>query len=142
MEIAKMLNTTILACLLILTGCLGLGDDDVIDDADADDGSTTIMNAYPPVQSIGANETITVAAGEYVEVLTLWINTTPNEYYDTLAFSTFSIDYDCLGISGSARITFAEDGDAFLPNDGTACSYEVEDYYADMGVSSLIYRVW
>jgi hypothetical protein len=37
MEIAKMLNTTILACLLILTGCLGLfDDDDVIDDADGE----------------------------------------------------------------------------------------------------------
>jgi hypothetical protein len=50
MDIARMLNVTILACLLILTGCFGLFDDgDVIDDAEGDDtdsGSTTVVNNY------------------------------------------------------------------------------------------------
>jgi hypothetical protein len=101
MEIAKMLNTTILACLLILTGCLGLfDDDDVIDDADAqgddtDSGSTTvvnnyyynstsynntsatpIVNTYPSVQSLVGNKTasINTSAGEYVELIGVWTN--------------------------------------------------------------------
>jgi len=58
MDIAKMLNVTILACLLILTGCFGLGavpDDDVIDDADAEDSegggtATTAVGTAPAVQ--------------------------------------------------------------------------------------------
>jgi hypothetical protein len=50
MEIAKMLNTTILACLLILTGCLGLfDDDDVIDDAEGGT-TTTAAGTAPAVQ--------------------------------------------------------------------------------------------
>ena len=57
MDIAKMLNVTILACLLILTGCFGLGatDDDVIDDAEGEDSegggtATTAAGTAPAVQ--------------------------------------------------------------------------------------------
>jgi hypothetical protein len=47
MEIAKMLNVTILACLLILTGCFGLGTtDDVIDDANGQQTGTPQQSFY------------------------------------------------------------------------------------------------
>jgi len=66
-----MLNTTILACLLILTGCLGLfDDDDVIDDADAqgddtDSGSTTVENNYynNTTASAGTSPTVQIMGG-------------------------------------------------------------------------------
>ena len=56
MELAKMLNVTILACLLILTGCFGLGaTDDAIDPADADTPTgggtaTTAAGTAPAIQ--------------------------------------------------------------------------------------------
>jgi hypothetical protein len=150
MEIAKMLNTTILACLLILTGCLGLGTDgDVIDDAQGDDGhddsgSTTIMNAYPPVQStIMGNGSITVAAGEYVEILNLYLPEETNQYYDTKNTASTMFDYNCGSFSGTVHITIDAGGN-FLPNDGTGCSYIVNDYYEVNGTLQyhIIYRVW
>jgi hypothetical protein len=86
MDIARMLNVTILACLLILTGCFGFNDDDVIDDAqgdDADSGSTTVVNNYynnttvvestTPLHHQFSNGTIVITTNpnEVVEVISL-----------------------------------------------------------------------
>ena len=135
MDIAKMLNVTILACLLILTGCFGLGavDDDVIDDADGADTGTTVVNTYPPVQSMMKNETITVAAGEYVEVLSAYyysqsnLITSPNVQFDMNCNSS---------IDGSFMATSTYSTNWFLPSNGGDCTYT--NTYSD----NIIYRVW
>ena len=158
-----MLNVTILACLLILTGCLGLfDDDDVIDDADADDGSTTIMNAYPPVQHYNAigNGTLTVPAGSTMEVLEIWtgirgVNRPVNqEYLEMLSKGSIPAHMNCATMQ--YNITALTLG--WLPSDGGACTYTFTDIqttvYADPAGDanadpyfldapfSIIYRVW
>ena len=118
MDIARMLNVTILACLLILTGCFGLFDDgDVIDDAEGDDGhdeetsegsenvSTTVVNNYhydnttstvvstfPSLQSMVGNGTISTSAGDYLELNQVWYQTCRKVGFNT---STQTEIIDC-----------------------------------------------
>ena len=158
-----MLNTTILACLLILTGCLGLGDDDVIDDAQGDDGhddsgSTTVVNSFPQVQSMVDNGTITTSAGETLEIVEVWVEAcnvgstycrwyaTPS-YDDTMVFYSFN----CSTISSSPNMDYHDtfNSDQFLPTDGGSCEYNFwkgpyGDQDDDWSVNqfNILYRVW
>ena len=101
-----MLNVTILACLLILTGCFGLGavDDDVIDDAEGEDTGTTVVNNYynntttvpidmpPTVQIMGG-----LGINYEVEPIPLY-NTTTGDlegytgYYTSIYYAMLDVD--------------------------------------------------
>ena len=157
-----MLNVTILACLLILTGCLGFNDDDVIDDAQGDDtdsGSTTIMNAYPPVQHYNGigNGTLTVPAGSTIEVLEIW--GTSISYVEPVP-TTFHLGNDMPIANGSINCATMQYNATFesgwWPSDGGACTYSftstdtmylnedgqsIDPYSVDMPFS-IVYRVW
>jgi hypothetical protein len=105
MDIARMLNVTILACLLILTGCLGLfDDDDVIDGADGEDtdsGSTTVVNNY-------YNNTTTALTGTPPEVHVVEDKSvSPVPLYDSnqeiIGYSGYSVTlyYSMLDVDGT-----------------------------------------
>lgn len=105
MDIARMLNVTILACLLILTGCLGLfDDDDVIDGADGEDtdsGSTTVVNNY-------YNNTTTALTGTPPEVHVVEDRSvSPVPLYDSnqeiIGYSGYSVTlyYSMLDVDGT-----------------------------------------
>jgi hypothetical protein len=105
MDIARMLNVTILACLLILTGCFGLFDDgDVIDDADGEStpddeetsegsgsGSTTIVNNHYYNTTYYNNTSATPVMNTYPSVQsvigngTASFNTSAGEYVELLS---------------------------------------------------------
>ena len=137
-----MLNVTILACLMILTGCFGLGavDDDVIDDAEGQDAGTTIVNTYPQVQSAQLNETISLSQGESLELLTAHY-----ERYElgTWASSTLlTLDFNCSSINGTSHLYFDKSSSVFAPSDGGACTYTVSLPHSDFFNYLVMYRVW
>jgi len=147
MDIAKMLNVTILACLLILTGCFGLGatDDDVIDDAEGQDtgsGTTTVVNTYPPVQALRGNGTIHVDVGEYVELLSVYIHS-PTSHLLLQANGVY-LEANCTTIQESVYATTLNQNHVYLPSDGSACTYDFASTIAspDSHPESIIYRVW
>ena len=133
-----MLNVTILACLLILTGCFGLDavDDDVIDDADGADTGTTIVNTYPQVQSAQLNDTISISQGESLEVLTVHSLNSANWVQMEMAY----LDYNCSSIGGTTFLYFSYSNN-FAPSDGGSCTYTVTamQSYRD---TVIMYRVW
>ena len=135
MDIAKMLNVTILACLLILTGCFGLGatDDDVIDDAEG--GSATVIDTYPPVQSLVGNETITTSMGEYVEILEVWWYGSSD--WRDVTISSVNYYVSCDTVSGEITSSSVSQGD-YLLSDGLGCEYT---FISDDDFN-IIYRVW
>ena len=144
MELAKMLNVTILACLLILTGCFGLGavDDDVIDDAEGQDtgsGSTTIVNAYPQVQSFQMNETISLSQGESLELLTVYHGSV---YGNWTQSASILLEYNCSTMSGRSGTYFTYASQHFAPSDGGACTYTLSGNWDNYPEYIVMYRVW
>jgi len=111
MELVKMLNVTILACLLILTGCFGFfGDDDVIEDAEGEDtgsGSTTVASGTPPtVQIMGG-----IVIDDYAEPIPLYNSSTGDlEGYTGFNTSIYYAMFDVDGAITSAGFDIDLDG--------------------------------
>jgi len=121
-----MLNVTILACLLILTGCFGLFDDgDVIDDAEGDDtdsGSTTVVNNHYNNTSTasGTPPTVQIMGGDGwgydAEPIPLFNSTTGDlegytGYYTSIYYAMLDVD----GTITSAGFDIDLDGTIDVP---------------------------